>query len=177
MVAIEAVASAVGSREVGSWVKPTIALAFDDPLAAAAAVGADVGAADVAEAGLAAADVVAATVGARVGAVAGGAPTVGGDVGATAVVGLQAASSAEAIGRPRPIAPSRPRNTRRAICTRLSYPPGDAASHFRRCRGDRRRVGSLASRARRSPNTPLAARSVSLCADRSARAGHGQSHT
>src|SRR5438477_10615297 len=98
MVAIEAVASAVGSREVGSWVKPMIALGFDDPLAAAAAVGADVGAADVAAVGLAAADVVAPTVG----AVVGGAPLVGGDVCATAVVGLQAASSAGANGRPRP---------------------------------------------------------------------------
>jgi hypothetical protein len=63
---MDAVASAVGSRDVGSWMMPIIA--FD-------LAGAEVG--------------FAAVVGATVGAT----PVVGGDVGATAVGVLQAANS------------------------------------------------------------------------------------
>jgi hypothetical protein len=62
-----------------------------------------------------------AEIGAAVGGRVGAAPVLGGDVGAVVVDTLQAASNAEADGKPRPTAATRCRNTRRAICTALCY--------------------------------------------------------
>jgi hypothetical protein len=87
--AIEAVASAVGSSDVGSWKMPMIAFGFDEPLAARAAVGLAAGVGAVVGAAAGAVVGLAAAVGATVGAGA----VVGGDVGATAVGVLHAARS------------------------------------------------------------------------------------
>jgi hypothetical protein len=61
--------------------------------------------------------------GAVVGATVGAAPVVGGEVGATAVGVLHAASKAEAIGKPRPTTLARRRSARRVVRTSISYSP------------------------------------------------------
>ena len=119
MVAIEAVASAVGSSEVGSWMKPMMAFGLlDVALGFAAATGGAAGAGEAAAEGDAAALGDAAAAG--LGAVVVAAPLVVGDVGATAAGVLHAANNAEAIGSARP---TWRRSARRASCTSLSYSP------------------------------------------------------
>src|SRR5438309_1215230 len=126
---MDAVASAVGSREVGSWTMPMIARGFDEPPPPAAAGAA--GAAAAADGDGAAEGLATTTLGAVEGAAAGGlvglvaaAAVLGGAVGAIAGV-AHAASSAETIGRP---IPSRRRSARRSSSTPLSYRPFNAAS-------------------------------------------------
>src|SRR5689334_8162710 len=120
---MDAVASAVGSSDVGSWMMPMIALVLVDA-GAAAAVGAATGAlVGAAAAGFAvAAGAVVAAAGGGLGAaggVVGAAPTVAGEVGATAVGVLHAASRVDSSGTPTPIARSNSRRVVRAVIWRV----------------------------------------------------------
>src|SRR5579871_4699759 len=114
--------------------------------------------------------------GATVGAVAGA--LVGADVGAApdggdaAGDGLQAATRAEANGKPRPTAATRRRNTRRAICTTLCYPPIHASIGFWTDAGAGLCACVVASGTRCRAGAAVAARAVSVGARGPTRAGH-----
>jgi hypothetical protein len=121
---MDAVASAVRSSDVGSWVMLMMALGLVEATGAAdvatgeaaatAALGdgaASAALGDAATAGLA--DAAGATVGGA--ALGAAAPVVGGEVGATAVGVVQAARTAEATGNPAPTAARRRKSWRRVV--------------------------------------------------------------